>query len=57
VEDLARVIAALLANPQPHIGKIYHLNGPQSENMHFALGVGPEPIEEISPHPGRESIC
>jgi len=26
---------ALLANPQPHIGNIYHLTGPQSENMHF----------------------
>ena len=35
VEDVARVIAALLINPQPHIGKIYHLTGPQSENMHF----------------------
>src|SRR4029077_18262525 len=35
VEDVARVIAGLLANPQPHIGKIYHLAGPQSENMHF----------------------
>ena len=34
-EDVARVIAALLANPQPHIGKIYHLTGPQSENMVF----------------------
>ena len=33
MEDVARVIAALLANPQPHIGKIYHLTGPQSENM------------------------
>ena len=29
------MVAALLANPQPHIGKIYHLTGPQSENMHF----------------------
>jgi hypothetical protein len=29
------VIAALLANPQPRIGKVYHLTGPQSENMHF----------------------
>jgi hypothetical protein len=29
------VLATLLANPQPHIGKIYHLTGPQSENMHF----------------------
>ena len=35
VEDVARVIAALLANPQPHIGKIYLLTGPQSENMTF----------------------
>ena len=35
VEDVARVLAVLLANPQPHIGKIYHLTGPQSENMHF----------------------
>jgi uncharacterized protein YbjT (DUF2867 family) len=33
--DVARVVAALLANPQPHIGKIYHLTGPQSENMYF----------------------
>ena len=29
------MIAALLADPQPHIGKIYHLTGPQSESMHF----------------------
>ena len=34
-EDVARVLAALLANPQPHIGKIDHLTGLQSENMHF----------------------
>jgi uncharacterized protein YbjT (DUF2867 family) len=35
VEDVARVIAALLANPQPHIGKVYHLTGPHSATMHF----------------------
>jgi len=35
VEDVARAIAAVLTNPQPHIGKIYHLTGPQSENMDF----------------------
>lgn len=35
VADVARVIASLLADPKPHIGKIYHLTGPQSENMHF----------------------
>ena len=34
-EDVARVVATLLENPQPHIGKIYQLTGPQSENMHF----------------------
>ena len=34
-EDVARAVAALLVNPQPHIGKTYHLTGPQSENMHF----------------------
>jgi uncharacterized protein YbjT (DUF2867 family) len=34
-EDVARVVAALLTDPQPHIGKIYDLTGPQSENMHF----------------------
>jgi uncharacterized protein YbjT (DUF2867 family) len=33
--DVARVVAALLTDPQPHIGKIYHLTGPQSENMNF----------------------
>jgi uncharacterized protein YbjT (DUF2867 family) len=35
LEDVARVMAMLLANPQPHIGKIYHLTGPRSENMHY----------------------
>jgi uncharacterized protein YbjT (DUF2867 family) len=34
-EDVARAIAVLLAHPQLHVGKIYHLTGPQSENMHF----------------------
>jgi uncharacterized protein YbjT (DUF2867 family) len=35
VADVARLVATLLANPWSHIGKIYHLTGPQSENMHF----------------------
>jgi len=34
-QDVARVVAALLVNPAPHIGKIYNLSGPQSENMYF----------------------
>ena len=35
VEDVARVLAALLVDPQRHIGKVYHLTGPQSESMRF----------------------
>src|SRR5687767_664819 len=35
VEDVARVVAALLADPRPHIGRTYHLTGPQSADMHF----------------------
>jgi uncharacterized protein YbjT (DUF2867 family) len=35
VDDVARVIAVLLASPRPHIGKTYHLTGSQSENMYF----------------------
>jgi len=35
VEDVSRVLTAILINPQPHIGKTYHLTGPRSENMHF----------------------
>src|ERR671929_726487 len=30
VEDVARVLAALLSEPPPHIGRIYHLTGLQS---------------------------
>jgi uncharacterized protein YbjT (DUF2867 family) len=35
VADVARVFVVLLADPQPHIGRTYHLTGPQSENMQF----------------------
>jgi uncharacterized protein YbjT (DUF2867 family) len=34
-EDVARVVATLLDNPEPHVGKTYQLTGPQSENMGF----------------------
>ena len=34
-EDVARVASALLADPKPHIGRVYNLTGPQSENMDF----------------------
>jgi NAD(P)H dehydrogenase (quinone) len=31
--DVARVIAAVLADPKPHLGQIYELTGPRSQDM------------------------
>jgi uncharacterized protein YbjT (DUF2867 family) len=61
-EDVARVVAALLTDPQPHIGKIYNLTGPQSEDMHFyaqeyskALGRTIT-FQDISVEPWRDAL-
>ena len=32
--DVARVVAAVLADPGPYIGRIYELTGPRSQDMH-----------------------
>src|SRR5712671_1730326 len=32
--DVARVVAAVLAHPAPHLGRVYELTGPQSQDMH-----------------------
>jgi NAD(P)H dehydrogenase (quinone) len=32
--DVARVVAAVLADPGPHLGRVYELTGPQSQDMH-----------------------
>ena len=32
--DVARVIAAILTDPGPHLGRIYELTGPRSQDMH-----------------------
>jgi NAD(P)H dehydrogenase (quinone) len=32
--DVARVIAVVLADPEPHLGRIYELTGPRSQDMH-----------------------
>src|SRR5262245_5615451 len=31
--DVARVVAAVLADPQPHLGRIYELTGPRSQDL------------------------
>jgi len=33
--DVAEVVATILANPQPHIGKVYELTGPRSEDLNY----------------------
>src|SRR5207237_9546198 len=32
--DVARVVATVLADPAPHLGQIYELTGPRSQDMH-----------------------
>ena len=32
--DVARVVTAVLADPGPHLGRIYELTGPRSQDMH-----------------------
>jgi len=32
--DVARVVAAVLADPAPHLGRLYELTGPRSQDMH-----------------------
>ena len=32
--DVARVVAAVLADPGPHLGRMYELTGPRSQDMH-----------------------
>jgi uncharacterized protein YbjT (DUF2867 family) len=33
-EDVARAVAAILADPGPHLGRIYELTGPRSQDIH-----------------------
>lgn len=32
--DVARVVATVVAEPGPHLGRVYELTGPRSQNMH-----------------------
>jgi uncharacterized protein YbjT (DUF2867 family) len=34
-DDVALAVATILADPQSHVGHVYNLTGPQSEDMHF----------------------
>jgi len=43
--DVARVVAAVLAEPGPHLGRTYELTGPRSQDMH---GVAREFSEALN---------
>lgn len=43
--DVARVIATVLAEPEPHLGRIYELTGPRSQDMH---GIAREYTEALN---------
>src|SRR4051795_1038342 len=36
--DVARVVAEVLADPGPHLGRVYELTGPRSQDMHAVAG-------------------
>jgi uncharacterized protein YbjT (DUF2867 family) len=61
-EDVARVVAALLTHPQPHVGNIYSLTGPQSENMYFYANEYSKALgrvityQDIPVEPWREAL-
>src|SRR5499427_8645633 len=43
--DVARVVAAVLADARPHLGRVYELTGPRSQDMH---GVAREFSEALN---------
>ena len=47
VRDVAEVIAAVLASPAAHVGKVYELTGPRSQDMR---GVAAEYSEALGDH-------
>jgi uncharacterized protein YbjT (DUF2867 family) len=60
--DVARVVSEILADPQPHIGKIYNLTGPHSEDLdfyasEFAAALGrPVTYRDINPEEWRSQL-
>nr|WSX75455.1 NAD(P)H-binding protein [Streptomyces sp. NBC_00899] len=57
VDDVARVVATVLRDPEPHIGKVYELTGPRSVDMtelaaEFSLALG-RPISYVDVPPDR----
>jgi uncharacterized protein YbjT (DUF2867 family) len=62
VRDVADVVAAVLANPEGHIGHVYELTGPKSQNLHelaaeYALALGrPVRYVDVPYEPWRKEL-
>ncbi len=61
--DVARVVDAILAEPAPHIGQVYELTGPRSEDLNdiaaqFSRALG-EPIRyvDVPPEPWEKKLA
>jgi uncharacterized protein YbjT (DUF2867 family) len=60
--DVARVVAAVLADPGPHLGRIYELTGPRSQDMQgvaqgFSDALGREvTYSDISPEDWEQEL-
>jgi uncharacterized protein YbjT (DUF2867 family) len=60
--DVARVVAAVLADPAPHLGRVYELTGPRSEDLHAIAGrfgaTLNEPIRyvDVPPQPWEDNV-
>ena len=46
--DVARVVAAVLADPGPHLGRVYGLTGPRSQDMHGVAREFSDALNEIT---------
>ena len=60
--DVARAVVAILADPQPRIGRIYNLAGPRSESLEFYAREFSQALgrtityEDVSPDAWREKL-
>jgi uncharacterized protein YbjT (DUF2867 family) len=60
--DVARVVAAILHDPAPHVGRIHELTGPRSEDLHAIAGRFGEALQrpiryvDVPPPPWEEHV-
>jgi NAD(P)H dehydrogenase (quinone) len=46
-DDVARVIATVLPDPGPHLGRVYELTGPRSEDMNAVAQEFSEALNRV----------